>query len=266
MPEILEIDFNNPAIDESSPDWTKKVCGGKTLPDARWEWTPILDSNNEFDDEMVGVSGTAINLEDSQADLWFTHPFGNDFVFDIKPDPQYLTLNGPNNGGLLHVEIDKGLVPQDFHDFAKEGDRVAVFGRWIVDCGHDDFGTEIHPPLLMAFAQVIPAQSSNLSDITSIKITSRPYLVSQEFGDGGFWDHVKNEIVKVVGIPTPIPCVFIPQKTRIEIRPKIMSKPFSGIHLIKLFTKLPSPRPDWSDGLLHWERGGSRIPRPSGRG
>jgi hypothetical protein len=56
---------------------------------------------------------------------------------------------------VLGVEIDQDLVSQEFREWLTEGDRVAVFGRWIVDCGHDDFHAEIHPPLLMVAAKPI---------------------------------------------------------------------------------------------------------------
>jgi hypothetical protein len=57
--------------------------------------------------------------------------------------------------GTLGMEIDHDLIPESY--LPRDGDRVAVFGRWIVDCGHGDndqgvsgFHTEIHPPLLVA--------------------------------------------------------------------------------------------------------------------
>ena len=82
---------------------------------------------------------------------------------------------------LLGVEIDAGLVPAQFADFKRggvePGDRVAVFGRWIVDCGHQlpikdengqdrhpgikAFRTEIHPPLLMAAARTTSAGNAS---------------------------------------------------------------------------------------------------------
>src|SRR5215475_2556742 len=61
----------------------------------------------------------------------------------------------PNLPGTLGMEIDHDLIPESY--LPHDGDRVAVFGRWIVDCGHGDndqgvsgFHTEIHPPLLVA--------------------------------------------------------------------------------------------------------------------
>ena len=50
------------------------------------------------------------------------------------------------------------------HGLARAGCRVAVLGRWILDNGHavdEQFRTEIHPPLLMASANVVqPADGS----------------------------------------------------------------------------------------------------------
>src|SRR3989442_4400258 len=50
--------------------------------------------------------------------------------------------------GVLGVELDQGMIPPDYH--LPAGARVALYGRWTVDCGHPDFHTEMHPPLLTA--------------------------------------------------------------------------------------------------------------------
>src|SRR5438105_13652716 len=81
---------------------------------------------------------------------------------------------------------------------------MAVFGRWIVDCGHQipitrcdedhtevhphltAFRTEIHPPLLMAAARATSGRLAmpavlDAAEVTRVLFTSRPYLVSQRF-------------------------------------------------------------------------------------
>jgi hypothetical protein len=185
---------------------------------------------------------------------------------------------------LLGVEIDAGLVPAQFADFKRggvePGDRVAVFGRWIVDCGHQlpikdengqdrhpgikAFRTEIHPPLLMAAARTTSAGNAvphvlNAPQMTRLLVTSRPYLVGQRFttdtgtvyddsaaDDGAFVPHMVSEVVKVhetlLGIPT--------SSIQVEAHPKIKSNPFLGSYEFHLFVKPPAPSPVAQHGPL----------------
>jgi hypothetical protein len=54
-------------------------------------------------------------------------------------DAANLNIKVPD-GGLLAVETDGGCVPSalnaPFGDRVRVGDRIAVFGRWIVDAAH----------------------------------------------------------------------------------------------------------------------------------
>ena len=56
-----------------------------------------------------------------------------------RHDAKTLGITIPG-GGLLAVETDSGCVPSalkpPFGDNVRVGDRIAVFGRWIVDAGH----------------------------------------------------------------------------------------------------------------------------------
>jgi hypothetical protein len=177
---------------------------------------------------------------------------------------------------LLGVEIDGGIVPKQFSEWqyggVDQGDRVAVFGRWIVDCGHQipvtrcdvghtdvhpglkAFRTEIHPPLLMAAARVAAGSLASPSalasgEFTRVIVTSRPYLVGQTFttdtgniyddsqpDDGPFFGHMIKEVVKVhetlLGIPTA--------SIQVEAHPKIKSDPFNGSYEMHLIVRPPS--------------------------
>ena len=92
--------------------------------------------------------------------------------------------------------MENRLIPGPYR--VKTGDRVAVFGRWIVDTGHPDFHTEIHPPLLLAVARAASDQE------TTSTVIGRPYLVSQRWPGGpggvvsvGMIDHLLEEADKV---------------------------------------------------------------------
>lgn len=256
--------YRNPSYDTSNPDWAKNVCGGGTWlsgSSPRYEWMPILQPGTELEDSDVATSGTAINAHPSRDDVWFTHPFGNDVNFDVAPDPEYVNLSAPirkvdtdpmgrdssidkakniyglNVNNVLHVEMDENFVPSGFQ--VSEGDRVAVLGRWIVDCGHDDYSAEIHPPLLYFAAHPVGANS------TRVSIVSRPFLASQEFGNGGLYDHLIQELLKVYPPLTPFPVT-----SQVEARPRIIQKPFSGIKLFNVVIRPPTPRYGPGDQLL----------------
>ena len=258
----------------SDPNWSEKVSNGSTLgitSPPPWEWVSVYDPRREkegsLENPVVGVTGWVVNPELSQGDVWFVHPFGFDFEFYIVPDPPFEGLLAASNTGVkpgtgaidsdyhdantaahqiglaapkgvLGVETDQGLVPPAFRNLLAPGSRVAAFGRWIVDCGHDDFHTEIHAPLLLAVATPAPppAGVQGASAMTSLHILSRPYTVSQAFAEGNFIDHLLAEVAKV-----ETTFLGIPMSTRVEAHPTIFTTPYDGRPYIKLLVQ-PPPR------------------------
>jgi hypothetical protein len=282
---VLDTSFNNTFFDTSSPTWASDIASGQTWLEnetPRYEWTQVLNPTSEFDDDLVGLSGTAVSPEISEGDMPFTHPFGFDWEFYVAPDQPYLSLLAPSNAGrpgddgefinavrharddlrlsvpkgVLGVEIDQGLVPEEYR--AQDGDRVVVFGRWIVDCGHSDFHSEIHPPLLLVTARPVargtdpdnPRPTRGLPDSTMAKIVGRPYLVSQEFGDGALRQHLINEAVKVFCPGFPFAALAGDCSLKVEAHPRFMPKPFSGLHLINFTVRPPSQRHRPTDRLI----------------
>ena len=243
----------------------------------------VLAPKEEYDQfGLVGATGWMINPEHSSADVPFSHPFRDgssgtifDWEFQLaldqdttNPTKDYAFLLAAGNQfdtehveetkqlgipvpakGLLGVEMDGALVPQGFKDSAKTGDRVAVFGRWIVDTGHAPpphrtFRSEIHPPLLLAKANV--QKQVNGSLVTRALFSSRPYLVGQRFtvdtdkiyddkaeDDGPLFRHLVKELLKVA---SPIP-----ESLLLEAHPKIKSHPFLGAHLLHIKVRPPAP-------------------------
>jgi hypothetical protein len=45
--------------------------------------------------------------------------------------------------GTLEGELEQWLVPVGYRP--EPGDHILMTGRWIIDCGHDDWHTELHP-------------------------------------------------------------------------------------------------------------------------
>jgi hypothetical protein len=230
----------------------------------------LREKAGSLDNPMVGVTGWVV-AEDpplSTADVWFVHPFGFDFEFFIAPDPPYEGLLGAHNTGqdstgkqtdseyenatqharaiglpaprgVVGVETDQDLVAPSFRERVVDGARIATFGRWIVDCGHDDFHTEIHPPLLMAVATPTPppAGARGASEMTHVEIMSRPYTVSQKWDEGNFVDHLLAEVGKVEET-----FLGIPFSTRVEAHPTVFTTPYEGRPYIKLLVQPPVPR------------------------
>jgi len=252
IPPILTIKYvnrlrfrNGERIPTENHYWTYMLTGGAlflggTMP---FEWLPILiwppyqketessieaaittDNDLEgYQGGVTGVTGTAFYSHHSEADVPFTHPFGDqlDWNFFVVPDRPYQDLMGITNADLRHaapwfrhpgdysaaldqaqklglgsgtdasavgameVEADSALFPAPYRP--ADGDRVAVFGRWIVDAGHDEFLTEIHPPLLAvrAYAEAIDRpvyRGPTLNpDATVSYVLGRPWLVGQTF-------------------------------------------------------------------------------------
>lgn len=280
--EILDIVWTNPPPpDQRQPDWATQIVGGKgTFPaNASFEWLQVLDPGQEYDDIPVGATGWVVQPDVASDDFYFSHPWGNDFEFFLAldvpreghpEDVNYGTLLAPGNSvdvtnagklgvptNVLGVEMEAPLVPGDVLRSIHEGDRAAVFGRWIIDTGHyfvsppqlekppdPGFRAEIHPPILMATANVDPSTGA-----TRAIFASRPYLTGQTFGsldtiyqdgvddNGPFYSHMKSEVTKVLADTS----------LSVEAHPKIKSKPFRGDHLFRVIvrpTLTPQRSPD----------------------
>lgn len=130
-------------------------------------------------------------------------------------------------GAALHVEMDSGFVP-DYYQ-AKEGQEVAVFGRWIIDCGHTDFASEIHPPLMLA-----KSSGDNSPDgITHATIISRPFLVQQTFGGKPLRSLIVDQLAKIYSLPFDLLTQAIIAATyQMSARPDIAPSPFNGTALM----------------------------------
>src|ERR1035438_9555255 len=291
---ILSIQYQNPAADSGS-GWGTRIAGGKFPTSQGFEWKQVTDTGSEYDTTPVGVTGWATFQDKATSDFWFTHPFGLDWEFlcaldqpyySLCSDPENLALASgrdvpgeftqlgliPTNTvittedvqgnvcqfGFLGVEWENGLVPPGFQAEFNIGDRVAVFGRWIVDVG-ENAHTEIHPPLLLASASVYstPATTGVVNPIfpkgvqhTRALFTSRAYLAGQTFlaggypnpdiykdgqsDDGHFIAHMVKELAK-------LDAVFL--SGSLEAHPKIKQQPFQGPHIFAVTVRTMQPRP-----------------------
>jgi hypothetical protein len=161
---------------------TEIVTSGPTNAKVRYEWGDVIPGLQAYG------AGTVSQLHfGKNGDLPFTHPFGDDMTFDMVLDKPYAGLaqvKGPGLTGIppgtLHTEMPEGLIPHASDGSylpgftPSDGDRAAAYGPWIIDCGHDDFHTEIHPPSVLAFAR--QDASSTVSNVFS-----DPYTLTQLF-------------------------------------------------------------------------------------
>ncbi len=147
----------------SAVDVAIRVSKGNAFPVCDREWTQVGAPAEDYDIDAVAFSGWLLRPHMSTADLPFSHPFGFDWECMVALDPECSSLLALGNripdgddgqsavaqagplgvtipaGGLLAVETDGFNVPsalKNFDEHVVPGDRIAVFGRWIVDTGH----------------------------------------------------------------------------------------------------------------------------------
>jgi hypothetical protein len=233
----------------------------------RFGWVPVQNPDSDHGGSVTGLSGTIVNEPHvSNSDLPFLHPFGNDFEFHVAPDPPYFDLLantgdnlytestqrarqefGLNVPNVIGMEWDSGMVPQQYRP--KFGDRVCLWGRWIIDAGHDDFHTEIHPPVLMVSARPGRSQyqmrGTRGNDATSCLLLTRPYLVSQLFDNGlfdqtGLAGHLLHEWADAQ----------FGGSILMKAHPRLTRMPFEGLNIPMFKIRPPTPRSDPRDELM----------------
>ena len=118
-------------------------------------------------------------------DFPFSHQ-SHDWNWDLVPDPAYQFLNGTDNGGSgssrrMEIEWEEKFLPSAFRPAV--GDRAWMLGRWVFDCGHSPYLTEIHPPKAVAHTRVAP---------TILPGDAAPSLTNKTFiwihGRGGYYN------------------------------------------------------------------------------
>lgn len=167
---------------------------------------PEYDVPQHWGDVVAGgrqvmVSGTVQHAGFGTGDLPFDHVFGSDFNMDVGVDAPFAAFTQMGGGPTalpMHVELEEGLFPHartaagpatgatwtEMSDAAREsvqpgylplpGDRVIVMGRWILDCGHGDYFTELHPLTFMAWSHVDGGR-------TTVGFFYNPYRVGQRY-------------------------------------------------------------------------------------
>ena len=265
------------------PKWaSSQGVDGKTLLypiDQDYEWKPVFQSNGDYEaighdpkvpSSLAVAAGWVRNPENSKADFPFSHPFGGstlfpygrvDWEFGLLPDDRFRFLLSPANelgsedgdsseAPTLGVEWDQALLPASFRENVGDGDRVAIFGRWILDQGHsfpdgaggENYRTEIHPPLLMATGSV--QQDAAGDQFTRVLFMSRPFLPSQLYTDDSSVAYIDG-----AGDEKPFRAYQLDQLTKaggnddanLVVYPKICQKPFLPFDTFTLDVTVRAP-------------------------
>jgi hypothetical protein len=129
------------------------------------EWAEIVPGKQMY------IAGTIKDMVFSGGDLQFTHPYNKDITFNVIPQEPYRDLvqvlgegTDSDAGGdireSLHWELSRDLFPHKnpsaYLDgfLPQNGYAVASYGHWIIDCGHNDYHSELHPPTFLAMGRV----------------------------------------------------------------------------------------------------------------
>lgn len=151
----------------------------------------------------------------------------HDQNFDVALDPAYAGLysdadvsEAESEAGEsreeMEMEWEINYFPPEFWPVA--GDRVWMMGRWIFDCGHPPYRTEIHPPRAVAFTRPEPIffagdTRPSLASMTSIYV----------HGLGGYYrSPVANRTYEFDVILPPRPSV------NASLRTQVLATPFGG--------------------------------------
>ena len=128
------------------------------------------------------VAGVVTNSFLSGADYAGDHaepPKG--YWLGVRPDPDYRFILAQDNEreagtdkglgnftvelrGSLETEIEQWLLPVGYRP--EPGDRIFMTGRWVVDCGHDDWHAELHP-----IESIVSAHLQQSAVVASVVVT-----------------------------------------------------------------------------------------------
>jgi hypothetical protein len=155
----------DPTPDPPEPirDAGVRFCNNTTYPFGPPEWSPILSHYIS-----TPVFGVAVNSHMAGKDNPFTHEniyelncpekvdCPSDWNVDIIPiGPQsgiapFTSILAENTHLELEYEDFYARYAHVFMDWPLVGDLFFAAGRWIVDCGHRPYRTELHPIFMFA--------------------------------------------------------------------------------------------------------------------
>lgn len=138
MPQVAGSRYCSGWTFPAVPEWVSILPNGHLVPTPAMGWvTDSGPSNEDF-----GLTHEFV-FEHSNGTIW------SDWTLFLHPLPAYNNLLASNT--KMEVEIE--YYPEQYLFTAYDGEPIDgdlyfVAGRWIIDCGHSDFSSEIHPPFV----------------------------------------------------------------------------------------------------------------------
>lgn len=126
---------------------------------------PFTHSNAEFPDCVPGIA-QILDWVVADGEPTFCPV---DWGVDVVPVRGYKRVLGANRN-TVHIEWDNTLA-RAFIAFGFDvvpGDLFFASGRWIIDCGHENFKSEIHPPSVFARTRSVILNSGRPAAVTYV--------------------------------------------------------------------------------------------------
>ena len=182
----------------------ESICHGTTFAlrpaDVR-EWEPV---NGDCTTTTAVGFLTESHLSDQDLSTSHHHHYNpsglitSDWCYDIIPLANFNYVLANND--KLEIEIEAGDLGYFSYDSIgvglQKGALLQASGRWIIDCGHDDYSSEIHPPGLLAYTRTgtLPWTTSPAT-LTTISVN-------------GYWNKLPVS-VDIRPPPRPAPNAFL---------------------------------------------------------
>lgn len=193
--------------------------------------------------QQVMVQGSVATTHLGPTDLPMSHPYGDDLSMNIDLLPQYLafaqklgSVPGEETDNQIHVEISGGFIPHIPHEggpptgelyraaadrnldrslyqtgFAEPrlGSPILIMGRWIIDCGHENYSAELHAISFLAWSESFERK-------TTVRTYFNPYRDSERYNpDKTSLGHVSDESRFTLSDTQPFPPFLVREVARI---------------------------------------------------
>jgi len=163
-------DVSAPTSNQPIEDAGTRFCKGSLFlqpppPLGPKEWEPILG-----DYILTPILGIVKAAHGADEDFPYTHDCKagilqkwrsdyNIFVRPLHPFRNLLTVNR----STVEIEFEMCWFHYGWAAFFDPlpGDLLFASGRWIIDCGHDSYQSEIHPPAIMAMMRTVEYMGTN---------------------------------------------------------------------------------------------------------
>lgn len=156
------------------------------------QWTSV-----EASDTPQVIEGMVLKSKISHTDMPTYHT-SHDLNFNVQVDPPYERFHsvGSKERGFIEMEWEINFIPPLY--WPVEGDRIWLMGRWVFDCGHPPFRTELHPVKALATTRLEP---------TIIPGDKTPAYTNATFiylhGRGGYYDAPVGDRAYRMVVPLP---------------------------------------------------------------